>query len=79
MDSLSRSGLHVWPVSQCFLQRVRRLLAHSPRHGRRPARPLTGVLRPCPVVAARNRVPCPPASAIEASSSMLVAKLGVAD
>jgi hypothetical protein len=27
--SLSRSGLHVWPVSQSFLQRERRLGAHS--------------------------------------------------
>jgi hypothetical protein len=32
-----------------------------------------------PVVAAANRVPCPPASAIEATSSMPVAKVGVAD
>src|SRR5258708_2105132 len=47
--------------------------------GRWPGRAVTGVVRPCPVVAARNRVPCPLASAIEASSSMLVAKLGVAD
>jgi hypothetical protein len=32
-----------------------------------------------PVVSAANRIPCPPESAIEATSSMPVAKVGLAE
>jgi hypothetical protein len=47
-----------------------------------PAGPGGGLLGYCghgPVVFAANRVPCPPASAIEATSSMSLTKVGVAD
>jgi len=47
-----------------------------------PISPGGGLLGYCghaPVLAASTRVPCPSASAIEATSSMPVAKLGVAD
>jgi hypothetical protein len=45
VDSLSRSGLHVRPISQSFLQRERPVLARCRCHGRRPWRPVTEVLR----------------------------------
>jgi hypothetical protein len=47
-----------------------------------PLGPGGGLLGYCghgPVVSAANRVPCPPASAIEATSSMPVAKVGLAE
>jgi hypothetical protein len=53
------------------------VFARSLRLG--PGGGLLGYCGHGPVVSAANRVPCPLASAIEATSSMPVAKVGVAD